>query len=83
MRHISLPLLNSLITRSRLESTFLRVNLYFEVKLGLATGGAGLGREFYVCFTKNVRSVEFGSGGVQVEGLQYVGCLVIRGWFLK
>ena len=27
--------------------------------------------------------MEFGSGGIQVDGLQYVGCLVIRGWFLK
>ena len=27
--------------------------------------------------------MEFGSGGIQVEGLQYVGRLVVRGWFLK
>ena len=27
--------------------------------------------------------MEFGSGGAQVEGLLYVGCLVVRGWFLK
>ena len=27
--------------------------------------------------------MEFGSRGIQVEGLRYVGRLVIRGWFLK
>ena len=27
--------------------------------------------------------VEFGSGAIQVKGLQYVGHLIIRGWFLK
>ena len=27
--------------------------------------------------------MEFGSGVIQVESLQYVGRLVIRGWFLK
>ena len=27
--------------------------------------------------------MEFGSGGIQVEGLQYVGRLVVRDWFLK
>ena len=27
--------------------------------------------------------VEFGSGAIQVKGLQYVGHLKIRGWFLK
>ena len=27
--------------------------------------------------------VEFGSGGVQVEGLQYIERLMVRGWFLK
>ena len=31
----------------------------------------------------SVRLVEFGSGGVQVEGLQYVERLMVRGWFLK
>ena len=29
------------------------------------------------------RGVEFGSGRIQVEGLQYVGSLVVGGWFLK
>ena len=27
--------------------------------------------------------VEFRSGAIQVKGLQYVGHLIIRGWFLK
>ena len=27
--------------------------------------------------------MELGSGAVQEEGLQYVGHLVVRGWFLK
>ena len=27
--------------------------------------------------------VEFGSGAIQVKGLQYVGHLIVRGWFLK
>ena len=27
--------------------------------------------------------MEFGSGGVQVEGLQYIERLMVRGWFLK
>ena len=42
-----------------------------------------MGRGFWVCSKNSVRLVEFGSGGIQVEGLQYVGRLVIRGWFLK
>ena len=42
-----------------------------------------LGRGFWVCLRSIVRSVEFGSGGIQVEGLQYVERLVVRGWFLK
>ena len=53
-----------LITRSRLEPSFLRVNLCCEVRLGLAIRGGGLGREFWVCSRNNVRLVEFGSGGV-------------------
>ena len=83
MRHISLPLSNGLITRSRLELSFLRVDLCCEVRLGLAIHEGGLQRRFWVCLTNNARLVEFGSGSVQVEGLQYVGRLVIRGWFLK
>ena len=55
MRHIPLPLLNGLGTRSGV----------------------------WVCSRNNVRLVEFGSGDIQVKGLQYGGCLVIRGWFLK
>ena len=31
----------------------------------------------------SVRLVELGSRGIQVEGLRYVGRLMIRGWFLK
>ena len=51
--------------------------------MGLAPRGGGLGIRFWVCSRNSVRLVEFGSGGVQVEGLQYVGRLVVRGWFLK
>ena len=47
-------------------------------------GGRGAwGRGFGVCLRTSVRLVGFGSGGIQVEGLQYVGLSVIRGWFLK
>ena len=42
-----------------------------------------MGIRFWVCLWNSVRMVEFGSGGVQVEGLQYVGRLLVRGWFLK
>ena len=73
MRHIPLPLSNGLITRSGLEPSFLRVDLCCEVRLGLAIRGGELGRGFWVCSRNNVRLVEFGSGGIQVEGLQYVG----------
>ena len=51
--------------------------------MGLAPRGGGLGIRFWVCSRNSVRLVEFGSGGVQVEDLQYVGRLVVRGWFLK
>ena len=83
MRHIPLPLSNDLITRSGLEFSFFRADLCYEVRFGLAIRGGGLGREFWVCLRNNVRLVEFVSGGIQVEGLQYTGRLVIRGWFLK
>ena len=83
MRHIPLPLLNGLMTRSGFEPNFLRVNLCCEVRLGLAARGRGLGTMFWVCLRNSVRLMEFGSGGVQVEGLQYVGRLVARSWFLK
>ena len=79
MRHIPLPLSNGLITRSGLEPSFLRVDLCCEVRFGLAIRGGG----FWVCSRNNVRLVEFGSGDIQVEGLQYVGRVMIRGWFLK
>ena len=83
MRHIPLPFSNGLITRSGLEPNFVRMDLCCEVRLGLAIHGGGLGRGFLVCSRNNVRLVEFGSWSIEVEGLQYVGCLVIRGWFLK
>ena len=51
--------------------------------MGLAARGGGLGIKFWVCSRNSDRLVEFGSGGVQVEGLQYVGRLVVRSWFLK
>ena len=38
---------------------------------------------FWVCSRNCVRLAEFGSGGVQVEGLQYVAHLVERSWFPK
>ena len=38
---------------------------------------------FRVCSRNSVRLVEFGSGVIQVEGLQYVRRLVVRSWFLK
>ena len=83
MRHIPLPLSNGLITRSGLEPSFLRVDLCCEVRLGLAIHGGGLGRGLWVFLRNSVRLVDFGSGGIQAEGLQYVGRLVIRGWFLR
>ena len=43
MRHIPLPLLNGLMTRSRFEPNFLWVNLFCEVILGLVTCGGGGG----------------------------------------
>ena len=38
---------------------------------------------FRVCSRNSVRLVEFGSGVIQVEGLQHVRRLVVRSWFLK
>ena len=46
-------------------------------------GGRGLGRRFLVFSRNSVRLVEFGSGGIQVESLQYVKRLVVGDWFLK
>lgn len=41
-------------------------------------------REMVLIYSKNsVRLAKFISGGIQIEGLQYVGCLIISGWFLK
>ena len=42
----------------------------------------GLGK-FCVCLRSSVRLVKFCSGGIQVDGLKYVGRLVVRGCFLK
>ena len=83
MRHIPLPLLNGLMTRSRFEPNFLWVNLFCEVILGLVTCGGGVGIRFWVCSRNSVRLMEFGSGRVKVDGVQYVGHLVVRGWFMK
>ena len=83
MRHIPLTLLNGLMTRSGFKPIFLRVDFFCEVRLGLVACGRELGIRFWVCSSNSVRLVEFGSGGVQVEGLQYVGRLLVRGWFLK
>ena len=71
------------MTRSGFEPNFLRVDLCCEVRLGLVAHGGGLGMRFWVCSRNIVRLVELGSGAVQEEGLQYVGHLVVRGWFLK
>ena len=83
MRHIPLPLSNGLMTRSGFETNFLRVDLCCELKLGLVARGGGLGIRFWICSRNSVSLVEFGSGGVQVKGLQYPRRLVVRGWFLK
>ena len=83
MRHIPLPLSNGLMTRSGLEPRFLRVNLCSEVRLGLVTCWGRLRRWFWVCSRNSVRLGESGSGGIQVEDLQYVGHLVVSSWFLK
>ena len=62
MKHISLLLSNGLITGSGLESSYLRVDLRCEVRLGLLTRGGGLGRSFQVYLRNYVRFVEFGVG---------------------
>ena len=80
IRHTSLPLSNGLMTRSELEPTFLRMDLCYEVRLDLVTCGEELAIRFWVCLRKSVKFVKFGSGGIQVEGLQYVGSLVVRDW---
>ena len=83
MRHMQLPLSNGLMTRCGFERNFLRVDLCCEVRMGLLTLGGGLGIRFWVRSWSSVNLVEFGSGVIQVEGLQYAGRLVVRGWFLK
>ena len=83
MRHTPLPLSNGLMSRSRFETNFLRVDLCCEVRSGLVAHGGGLWIRFWVCSSNSVSLVEFGSGAVQVTGLQYVRRLVVRGWFLK
>ena len=83
MRHIPLPLSNGLMTRPGLEPRFFRVDLCSEVRLGLLACWGRLGRWVLVCSRNSVRLAEFGSGGIQEEGMQYVGRLVVSGWFLK
>ena len=51
--------------------------------MGLATCWGRLGRGFWVCSRNSVRLAKSGSGGIQVEGLQYVGRLVVSGFFVK
>ena len=69
MRHMPLPLLNSLMTRSGFEPNFFMVDLCCEVRLSLVTCGGGLGIRLCVCSMNSVMFVEFGSEGVQVVGL--------------
>ena len=83
MRHILLPLSKGLITKSGLKPSFLSVNLYCEVRLGLLVCCGWLGRGPRICSTKSDRLMEFDSGGTQVEGLQYLGRSIVREWFLK
>ena len=67
MRHIPLPFSNGLITI--LESNILRVDFSCEVRLCIKAYWRRLGREFWMCSWNSIRFVEFGSGGIQVEGL--------------
>ena len=78
MGHIPFSLSNVFMTRYGFEPNFLRVDLCCEIRLGLEAHGRGLEIRFWVCSRKSVKLVEFGSVGVQVEGLQYVGSLVVR-----
>ena len=59
------------------------MDLCCGVRLGLVTCGEGLEIRFLVCSRNIVRLGEFGSKSVQLGGLQYVGRLVVRFWFLK
>lgn len=78
MKHIAFPLSNDLMTRSGLQPNFLTVELCWEMRLSLVTCGETLGRGFLVCSKSRVRLVEFGFGGIQLEGLQCVERLEVR-----
>ena len=78
MRHIPFSLSNVLMTRSGFEPYFLRVDRCCEISLGFVAHGGGLGIRFWVCSRKSVKLVEFGSVGVQVKSVQYVGRLVVK-----
>ena len=67
MRHIPLPFSNGLITIS--ESNILRIDFSCEMRLYIKAYWKRLGREFWMCSWNSIRFVEFGSGGIQVEGL--------------
>ena len=75
-------LFDCLITRSGLKPRFLRVDLCSEVRLGLVTCWGRLGRWFLVCLRNSVRLVEFGSGGIQVEGLHICGAFSCK-WLVS
>ena len=75
MRHIPLPLPNGLMSSGLM--------VCFELRLGLVTYWGRLWRWFLVCSRNSVKLAEFGLGGIQVEGFQYVGRLVVNSWFLK
>ena len=68
---------------SVLEPSFLRVNLCCEVRLGLLVCWRWLGRGPLICSRISDWLVEFSSRDIQEEGLQYLGRLIVRGWFLK
>lgn len=70
---------NGFMTRLGLELNILRVDLCCEMRLGFVTCGGRLGRRFWVCLSNSIRLVKFGT----VEGLQYVGHLVVRGSCLR
>ena len=79
MRHMQLPLSNDLMTRCGFEPNFLMVNLCYETRLHLVTCRGRLRIRLWVRSRNSVRLVELGSRGIQVEGLRYVGRLMIRG----
>ena len=59
------------MTRSGVEPRFLRVDLCFELRLGLVTYWGRLGRWFLVCLRSSVRFAQFDSREMQV------GCLYL------